>query len=86
MDIQIKTRSDVEYRELQIKLTKLKMQNDLLLKENAKLKSRLYSYKNNISSSKNTTEIITQDVDLDNNEVFDKATGETIKELWNYGF
>ena len=81
MDIQIKTRSDVEYRELQIKLTKLKMQNDLLLKENAKLKSRLYAYKNNISSSKNTTEIITQDVDLDNNEVFDKATGETIKEL-----
>ena len=81
MDIQIKTRSDVEYRELQIKLTKLKMQNDLLLKENAKLKSRLYAYKNNISSSKNTTEIITQDVDLDNNEVYDKATGKTIKEL-----
>ena len=81
MDIQIKTRSDIEYRELQIKLTKLKMQNDLLLKENAKLKSRLYAYQNNISSSKNTTEIITQDVDLDNNEVFDKATGETIKEL-----
>lgn len=81
MDIQIKTRSDIEYRELQIKLTKLKMQNDLLLKENAKLKSRLYAYQNNISSSKNTTEIITQDVDLDNNEVFDKATGKTIKEL-----
>ena len=81
MDIQIKTRSDVEYRELQIKLTKLKMQNDLLLKENAKLKSRLYAYQNNISSSKNTTEIITQDVDLDNNEVYDKATGKTIKEL-----
>ena len=81
MDIQIKTRSDIEYRELQIKLTKLKMQNDLLIKENAKLKSRLYAYKNNISSSKNTTEIITQDVDLDNNEVFDKVTGKTIKEL-----
>ena len=81
MDIQIKTRSDIEYRELQIKLTKLKMQNDLLLKENAKLKSRLYAYQNNISSSKNTTEIITQDVDLDNNEVFDKVTGKTIKEL-----
>ena len=81
MDIQIKTRSDIEYRELQIKLTKLKMQNDLLLKENAKLKSRLYAYQNNISSSKNTTEIITQDVDLDNNEVFDKITGKTIKEL-----
>ena len=72
MDIQIKTRSDIEYRELQIKLTKLKMQNDLLLKENAKLKSRLYADQNNISSSKNTTEIITQDVDLDNNEVLDK--------------
>lgn len=81
MDIQIKTRSDIEYRELQIKLTKLKIQNDLLLKENAKLKSRLYAYQNNISSSKNTTEIITQDVDLDNNEVFDKVTGKTIKEL-----
>ena len=81
MDIQIKTRSNIEYRELQIKLTKLKMQNDLLLKENAKLKSRLYAYQNNISSSKNTTEIITQDVDLDNNEVFDKVTGKTIKEL-----
>ena len=81
MDIQTKTRSDVEYRELQIKLTKLKMQNDLLLKENAKLKSRLYAYKNNISSSKNSNEIITQDVDLDNNEVFDKVTGKTIKEL-----
>ena len=81
MDIQIKTRSDVEYRELQIKLTKLKMQNDLLLKENVQLKSRLYADQNNISSSKNTTEIITQDVDLDNNEVFDKVTGKTIKEL-----
>ena len=86
MDIQIKTRSDVEYRQMQMQLAKLRVQNDLLLKENAKLKSRLYAYKNNISSSKNTTEIITQDVDLDNNEVFDKATGETIKELWNYGF
>ena len=81
MDIQIKTRSDIEYRELQIKLTKLKMQNDLLLKENAKLKSRLYAYQNNISSSKNSNEIITQDIDLDNNEVFDKVTGKTIKEL-----
>lgn len=81
MDIQIKTRSDIEYREMQIKLTKLKMQNDLLLKENAKLKSRLYAYQNNISSSKNSNEIITQDVDLDNNEVFDKVTGKTIKEL-----
>lgn len=81
MDIQIKTRSDIEYRELQIKLTKLKMQNDLLLKENAKLKSRLYAYQNNISSSENSNEIITQDVDLDNNEVFDKVTGKTIKEL-----
>ena len=81
MEVKIKSRSDIEYRELQIKLTKLKMQNDLLLKENAKLKSRLYAYQNNISSSKNTTEIITQDVDLDNNEVFDKVTGKTIKEL-----
>ena len=81
MDIQIKTRSDIEYREFQIKLTKLKMQNDLLLKENAKLKSRLYAYQNNISSSKNSNEIIAQDVDLDNNEVYDKATGKTIKEL-----
>ena len=81
MDIQIKTRSDIEYRQMQMQLAKLRVQNDLLLKENAKLKSRLYSYKNNISSNKNTTEIITQDVDLDNNEVFDKVTGKTIKEL-----
>lgn len=81
MDIQIKTRSDVEYRQMQMQLAKLRVQNDLLLKENAKLKSRLYAYKNNISSSKNTTEIITQDVDLDNNEVFDKVTGKTIKKL-----
>ena len=81
MDIQIKTRSDVEYRQMQMQLAKLRVQNDLLLKENVQLKSRLYAYKNNISSSKNTTEIITQDVDLDNNEVYDKATGKTIKEL-----
>lgn len=81
MDIKISSRSDIEYRQMQMQLAKLRVQNDLLLKENAKLKSRLYAYKNNISSSKNTTEIITQDVDLDNNEVFDKATGKTIKEL-----
>lgn len=81
MDIQIKTRSDVEYRQMQMQLAKLRVQNDLLLKENAKLKSHLYAYQNNISSSKNSNEIIAQDVDLDNNEVFDKVTGKTIKEL-----
>lgn len=81
MDIQIKTRSDIEYRQMQMQLAKLRVQNDLLLKENVQLKSRLYADQNNISSSKNTTEIITQDVDLDNNEVFDKVTGKTIKEL-----
>lgn len=81
MEVQIKTRSDIEYREMQIKLAKLQMQYNLLLKENVQLKSRLYADQNNISSSKNTTEIIAQDVDLDNNEVFDKVTGKTIKEL-----
>lgn len=81
MEVQIKTRSDIEYREMQIKLAKLQMQYNLLLKENVQLKSRLYADQNNISSPKNTTEIITQDVDLDNNEVYDKATGKTIKEL-----
>lgn len=81
MDIQIKTRSDIEYRQMQMQIAKLRVQNDLLLKENAQLKSRLYAYKNNISSCKNSNEIITQDVDLDNNEVFDKVTGKTIKEL-----
>ena len=81
MEVQIKTRSDIEYREMQIKLAKLQMQYNLLLKENVQLKSRLYADQNNISSSKNTTEIIAQDVDLDNNEVYDKATGKTIKEL-----
>ena len=81
MDIQIKTRSDIEYSQMQMQLAKLRVQNDLLLKENVQLKSRLYADQNNISSSKNTTEIITQDVDLDNNEVFDKVTGKTIKEL-----
>ena len=81
MEVQIKSRSDIEYREMQIKLAKLQMQYNLLLKENVQLKSRLYADQNNISSSKNTTEIIAQDVDLDNNEVYDKATGKTIKEL-----
>ena len=81
MEVQIKSRSDIEYREMQIKLAKLQMQYNLLLKENVQLKSRLYADQNNISSSKNTTEIIAQDVDLDNNEVFDKVTGKTIKEL-----